>query len=685
MDNPRQNLQELFSKLQSGAMDKNVLDSLKQNPTPKSALGRVQNQKDIELDGNTEINSIVGRFFPEGLTDPAVSIVVSPPRSSGKTTENRKLSRTIFKRDIHESIEYYDKLGETSNDWDDSRLNDISDRNIITSLNDNFLKTARGVRKSTGDYFTDHDIASIVRARVFDNSLSGLTLEYFRKLGKDTKNLNLPNIVQSQDKKVNEVAALALINNYKMPLDPNRYSGTGKNLVPLWKTIFSDVDSHVYVNTESGIIDKLYPSEDGGITIETSGGTLTTTYEVQDGDHLIVETENGNYPLHLSSEKDHAYLIPDHIRYKALKLLGGDPSWKLSTYTDYTTGSEFTYDTSSSNGIRSADYFIFQIVPTSVETTISDKSDLIKKTKVKYTRINGLTNINNLIKYKLNYRVLPMEYDDLIFDYAGDVDGARGVYLEQEDIVFDNDMNIKNYPIYTRQIPWYLVLFPTDNIKYNPKKLRSKITSLDVSGNIHREIVYSPSFDPKYTHEVNTKFVQTKLDFEEGGTGVYPNSDNQARSMALDFTGDLANGYTGERRTTRRKSVPRKIKEIITEITTNYVTEKTGSTKVLMAFDVFSRLKFHEMNEFLEMDSPEFILPLMENGHFGARILPATRGSGIRKTQETRIRYRDPDADPDVYGLIKSKSDGTGFVPDPEDPPSQDTLYTGIIAPPDGL
>jgi hypothetical protein len=145
--------------------------------------------------------------------------------------------------------------------------------------------------------------------------------------------------------------------------------------------------------------------------------------------------------------------------------------------------------------------------------------------------------------------------------------------------------------------------------------------------------------------------------------------------MALDFTGDLSNGYTGDRRTTRRKSVPRKIKEIITEITTNYVTEKTGNKKVLMAFDVFSRLKFHEMNEFLEMDSPEFILPLMENGEFGARVLPATRGSGIRKTQETRIRYRNPDADPDVYDVIKSKSDGTGFVPDPEYPPSRDTLY----------
>ena len=685
MINPRQYFQEMLNKLPTGKITKSDLDALKQDPTPKSQLGRVRNQKDIKLEGNKDITSVVDKYFPEGLTDKAVSITITSPRTSNKTTRNRNLNRSIFKNSIHDSIDYYNTLGETSNDWDDSRLKDLSNRNIIKSLTDNFVKTAKGIRKPTGEYFTDNDIASIVRARIFDNSLDDLSLDYFRQLERSTRDLELPNIERSSDKKANEVTALALINNYKMPLDPNKYEGTGKNLVPLWKTIFSDVDSHVYVSTESGIVDKLYPSDDGFITIETSAGVVTQSYEVMDGDHLIVETDTGTEPLLLNNEKDHAYLIPDHIRYKALQLLDGDPNWKLSAFSDYTTGSEFTYDTSASSGIRSSDYYVYQIDPTDVATTISDKSDLIKKTKVRYTLLNGIVNIDNLIKYKLNYRVLPLEYDDLLFDYALDDDGSRGFYLEQEDIVFDNDILRKDYPIYTRQIPWYLVIFPTDNIKYNPHKTRSKITSLDVSGNIYREISYTPSFDPKYSNDVNTKFVKTKLDYNEGGTGVYPNSDNQARSMALDLSGELTEGYKGDRPTTRRKTVARKVKEIIEEITTNYITEKTGDSNVLMSFDVFSRLKFHEMNEFLEMDSPEFILPLLEMGTFGARVLPATRGSGTKKTQESRIRFRDPDAPDDVYTVVKSKSDGTGFVPDPEDAPLITDLYTGIVAPPSEL
>ena len=578
---------------------------------------------------------------------------------------------------MHESIDYFLRIGDSDSDWDDTRLTDLTPNNILASLEDGVLDDMRNIRKPTGERLTDGEISLIIKARILDGDIGQITRDYFSDLRKRSEARALPEVIPS-DKFTNEAAALAMLDNYKIPLDVNKLNGSFQHLAPMWKTIYSDVETRLTIDDNMSMESNLYPSDLGFLTLEDSDGTVTKVFEVQDGDFIkVVNSEGDEEALILNSEKDHAYIIPENVRFNAIKLLGGDPRWKISESSSYATGPEFNYDTSSSTALRK-DYYFFELQQEEITTEVSPKSALLKRTTAKYTRRTNLNIASEFAKYKINHKVLSMEYDDVLLDYIID---SGNLYYEQEDIVFDNDIRNKQANVYTRQIPWYIIIFPTDDKKFNPYKVRSDITRINPTANIKRELYFSPLLDPSYTDNLIQKFVTTNLVRNDDEVDIYGKPSRQGHYLTVDRN-ELKTGYRGEKRKTRRKSVLRKLREIVEEVTTNYITERSGDKKVLMKFDVYSRLKFCEMSELLEEANPEIILPIMERGEFGARVLPATRGPSGTKTQNTRIRYRVPDADDDLYPVIKSMRGSEGVVPPPEEPLGFSDIFTGDKLPP---
>ena len=641
--------------------------------------------EDIDLN-DYRFEKVVTRETPVGFEDPETSLTPLRPRSMTHITRNRVWNKRIFAKNIHKSIDYTLRQASGTGDWDHQNIKDLTNGNVIRSLRPDFLDIMRGITKYDGTPLKDSEIASIIRARIVEGELDDVDREYFLQLKKKTDKRKVSKITPNQgNTAVNEAAAVALYENNKIPLDPAKSTGSFAKIAPMWKTAYEDLDSHILLDTESVIDDRLYPTDDGLITFDTSSGTFE--YTIKDGDYIEVEDASGNIvPIKLAGERSHAYIVPEKIRRQAVSLLGGNPNWKILDYTNYNGGDnlEFNYSVSASNGIRSADYYVYKLKPETLQSEVSDKSSILKRSRGKYIRVGATSAMDALIKYTANSLTLCVEYDDLIIDYANSTDELRGFYFEQEDIIFDSNLSDKRSSVFVRQLPWVIIIYPTDKIENNPKKVRSRITSLDPGGLIWRELEFSPMLDPDMTDALINQFVSTKLEGTVDGEGIYQDGDSQARYLAFNNSGKLSEGYKGERRTTRRTTTQRTIKNIMTEIVTNYILDNKWDTPILTDFDVLSRLTYKQFAEYVFSEDYKLFKGLFEKGTFGVRMLPPTRGVTRSEAATTRIRYRDPDAPDDVYPVIKKTLSGK-TVPTPPDRPTEDDLYAPVIISPETL
>lgn len=667
---------EALRKLFRGEeLEDDLFDSLR---TQSSRVGK----------GSTNLNTVgfIGTTadnIPEGFEDQNITTKGTRKITEEKKVRNKRWDKKIFTEEIDSSVDYTLRKGDTRDDWDHTKLTSFTDGNVLTSIRPDVLEQARGIRGRDGKPLSDGDIASMFRKRILEGDTDELSKDFFYQLKRKSEKVGL-DIELSSDapRETKEAAAIALMDNHKIPLK-EQDTAFGK-LAPLWKTLYEDLEVRLGIDTESIIDDALYPANDETITLTLSGGD-TELIPVYDGDHIKVEGQNGLEPLRLHSERDHAYIVPDYIKNKAIELLGGDPSWKLSSFISYNDGNniEFSYDTSAEAGIRSEDFYVYKLKRDSVETHPTDESPILKETKAKYTRITDASDIEKAFRYTTNYRILNMEYDDLLLDYAFELAGARGLFLTQQDILFDNDLRDKNSNVYTRQLPWLLVIFPTNKINYNPRKVRSKITLLN-SDRIERELTFTQSMDPDRSDSHKEFFVKTRLDHNEGRTGVYGDNDVQARYIELGLNDFSEEGYRDTRPTTRRKTTIRKIKEIVEEILENYHLDREYDTPILLDFDVFSRLSYREFAEFLDSETPEILEPAFRRGDFGARIITPTRNNVNKDTRNTRILYRKVDAPDDVYPVIKAPNNSRDVISF-RTPPTGDELYQGIVSPPETL
>jgi hypothetical protein len=600
-----------------------------------------------------------------GIIDPDIAM-----RSGKKFSKNlvrNSFGRTdIFGEQITEGLLYILKNNNKFSDWSANAIYSIEPTVLLKSLNPEILKVVNNIKHQTGKPLNPFEKASIFLERIIEGDLENLDLDYLRALANKTNNSKYQQFIRSSSGKVNQVAALQLIDQYKYSLDQSALpvNSEARSTVQSYKVFARDVAKYLPIRV-SGVDYKYYVNDDDTF-IDRS------TLQIEDGDYFLCRAGGVITRLPIFSEKDHAYIIDEVTRSRAIELLGGQNRRTFTVSASLDTNIEFNYSLSSSR----QNSYVMKLVPSA--TTTSVPKGLLKKTTVSYelmeaSSIEGRRAINNYVRYKSNYLTVNLDDSDLILDY---IENGIRLDMEQTDIILDAAKTNKEVPILVRQIPWYLVIVPTNRKDKLLFRTKSKIRNITSDRIVTRSLTTIPKVGG-----VDTKIAKPQISRKNASLNRLPNAEGEEATQAVYFEYDPSTTFyqqtyesssgnlvaAGEYTPQRKKTSFRLVKEILDEFKANYVIDTEGSETGVNVFDVFSRLNLTEFNKFSATENGKILLESIKDGLFdGIKVYPAIRNTGQQAANKTRLIQRRATATPDQFPSVKSTKDGEYIVPPTE-------------------
>ena len=197
---------------------------------------------------------------------------------------------------------------------------------------------------------------------------------------------------------------------------------------------------------------------------------------LQGGDFINITIGGRTQRLFAESEKDHTFLLPEKTRQNIINLLGGDGGRILTASASPSGASSIEFDSSLSSP-RQEYYLLSANLETLNTKPALTGSFLLKDTTVEYgivdtSTVAGKQAADEYIKYKANKRIFVLDDSDLLLDY---VESTGKINLTQTDMIFDSPKENKTVPLLTRQIPWFILLYPTNRSDYNLFNEKSQI------------------------------------------------------------------------------------------------------------------------------------------------------------------------------------------------------------------
>ncbi len=618
----------------------------------------------LDLNDPTIVNSILKKK-PYGIQDSTIAFITNPP--APKQVSNDSGYTEFFKDPIDSNLLYVLKTTKSGGNWDSRRAAAITPELIVNSLNDSVKEILDRIRNFDGSPLTQVQIFNMIGSRVLDGTLKNLSIGYLQKVAEDSEKRVPVTITRSSSEQVNEVAALALIEQNMFPLEPSAIgNGRDSELIRNWKIVPSDVDMYIPFVVD-GELKRFYINDD-----ETFIDRVTLS--LQDGNYFdILGGDLASQRLFAESEADHAFYIPESTRQKAIQILGGEAGRTLTVSADAETASGIEYDSSLSSPRQS--YYLLSGVLSSLETQPSlSPSFLLKDSRMEYKLIDTVTaegqaEADEYIRYKANKRIFVLDHEDLILDYIED---TSSVYLSQTDVLFDSPKENKTIPLLTRQIPWYIMVVPTNRTDYNLFNSKSRILEITSDGSMTRQLRCKTSIVPEFSKRQTNKFIKYSTVGKEG-VDVLGESNTQARQTIIEVNdSDFKKTYSlggklvgaDEYTTPRDKTPIRIVREIINELDTNYELSINGIGKSLTEFDVFSRLTVKQFNKLSRLESFDTIKKAVQNGLINdVKIIPPVSKADNRISfKKTQLVQRKKAAGVDSFKQIKATNTGQNIV-----------------------
>lgn len=644
-------------------------------------LTNLETISSIDL-GNSNISREILAKRPSGFEDEEIFFDDTPRKAV--VVMNTSRVTDIFADVIDSNILYLLENLSTFGDWDSRRAAGVTPTTVYSSLDSETKEILSTILNYDRRPINRSQIYHLIGSRILDGTIAQVTKGSLRKLAKGNVQETPLVITPSKSSIVNETVALGLVERNYYPLEPSASTGRAAETLKNKKTLSSDIDR--YIEVTIGATPLRYYVNDDDTFIDRS------TLSLEDGEYFDVTLGGETTRLYAQSEKDHAYFVPEKTRQIALNLLGGDSSRTLTVSGD-PSGVELDYSLSAP---RDNLYFL-SCVLSSVTTSPDQNNNRHVKTttaRYEYASLRKLEEINEYIKYKDNHQTFILDDEDRILDYV-ERDGQ--VFLTQSDIIVDSPKENKTMPLLTRQIPWYILLYPTNKVENNPFNAKSQIvditpSSAGVAGSITRQLRTRTSIVPEFRNSYN-QFVSVEL-VGKGAQDVYQNNTNQARINKIKVDNKLVNsGYVDSEgnkiaasayKTTRSKTGYRLLVEIVKELDTNYLLGLNGIGKTVTEFDVLSRLNEKQFNLLSRGENFNVLKQAVFNGLVSdVKVTPGTKNAdsklAIRKTQ--LVRRKSTAAAQDQYPEIKSTNFNRSITPPTTEEPPTFTSFEPAVPP----
>jgi len=622
----------------------------------RERLSAARQSKTVNLN-DSNIQDYFRKKRPTGLVDSNIAIFTKPvaamvPNTSGYTQ--------WFGTKIDHNINYILKNNRNKGDWDSSRVEGVSVRAVIKSLKPSVLSLLKSMRNYDGSLFNEQDIYAIIGTRIIDGTLGKLQLKDLQKIAKESHKRVSVDIVRGSSNDINEYAALSIIENTYFSLDPSKSEGRMRKVLPNWKVLSTDIDKHLTITFGRNSYKFYIKDDDTFIT----GSTLA----ISDGDYLKFVRKGKDYKIFCESEKDHAFIISDSTRQRSVKLIGGDENRTVTVTADASSGIEFDYSLSTPR----QNFYILSCVLSSITTQPITQYPMLKATTATYqlmdsSSVSDINIINDYIRYKANNRTMLLANDDLMLDY---ITQTRELKVRQQEIIPNTPKTNKTTPLLLRQVPWYMVVIPTNRAENLLFNATSQIISYDPSGKIIRELKVLPINTPLINKKQS---ISTRLGYPTY-SNVYGEEDTQTRISALNSNNAIfkntyrvrgVEGTAEDLSPTRQKTGFRQISEIIQEIDKDYVTGIQGIGKTITDFDLFSRFSLTPFNKFVLLENKTLLYNLIQNGLVNdIKVFPPLRKSDGQLTiKKTQLLQKREAATTPQYPVIKAME--TGYIIEP--------------------
>ena len=205
-------------------------------------------------------------------------------------------------------------------------------------------------------------------------------------------------------------------------------------------------------------------------------------------------------------------------------------------------------------------------------------------------------------------------------------------------------------PIFPRQIPWNIIIVPTNKFKYNPFGARSYLNEFaQTSAKVERKIDFAPHFDSRIGELSIGEFLEvkesgaTKDMFQEVSTSGLYYTANKLGSL---WTSGL---YTASPQPSRSITPVRKLAQIVSELVSNYETYNNS----LDWFTILSRLRSNEYAILSKLDKTQKVFELIEKGLFGLEVINIHKKNETLLSSKTSLKSKKVGASDDIYYPIK--------------------------------
>lgn len=569
---------------------------------------------------NENYRNIQRNILEPTLFDPELNFF-NTGVTKGVNLISNTLTRELFKSEITSEISDIVNNSETNESWSETLLQNLSEDQLIESLDPNLINTFQYIRFNGGEPIGLSTMLNVVRKYILEGRTDEIDVSFFKQIGENQIEDSFEVLQTPENKEYSDRLAINYLTNNLHTYENNKSTPWQNFQINRTRPLNEDLNLEIEVTVLDGSVKDLsIPNE--GFQVDTISAVDQVTVpsvgspnklNIGDGGGYYVDATNlaaEGVAVPTNNVVHYAYYAPAAVRSKVLNMLGEDASLKI-TATSLTNQHEFMADDPGASEIKP---LFFAIDLSSVEGDYVGDS-LVENYSATYSLLNASSDIQrHLNNNALNTPMLSIDYRDPIYRYILDTSAFT---------LSMNDFNLNGFKDkglstvgsrFVRNIPFGLVVTPVAGGMFNPFNGNS---TLEDYGDKHtRSLKVIPATDQSIDETPAPMFRSYNLHNEDGvdRVGIAEPEDTQNigyRYVEEDFTKTFyslsGGGYGTSSAPASAYGTAYMLREVI-----DYLSE-TYNTSTLTWYDVFSRMPMTRVGEMF-YDSGNNLLLEIANG-----------------------------------------------------------------------
>jgi hypothetical protein len=608
-------------------------------PSQPSISARVSTQSNQIVDGQQTMNATVIRSnelleeedYQNNQRSVSEPVLFDPLYNFYKFSSNELISEVpnnkylkVFKTEVTEEIAELLSNRESLNPWNEKTLQNLSDNQLLTSLNSKLVNSFQYLRHIGGKPIGVSTLLGVIRKHLLEGTIDEFDPNFYIEAAQNQFSQKFEVFEVPEQKEQAERLAIQYLKNNLYTYVNDKSSNWRNFQINRVRPLNEDINIEIKATKLDGSVEDLRVPNEGVEVSKIVSVDQLTVPSVGSPDRLNIG-DGGGYYIDASDLQqkgiavptaniiDKAFYAPPQVRTKVLDMLDVDPAITI-TASSVSSQNEFQSNDAGASAIKP---LFFAINLSSVGGDYVSDS-LIESYSASYSLLTASSDIQvHVNNNALNIPMLCLDYRDPLYRYILDTSAFTASL---------NDFNLNGFKDkglssigsrFVRNIPFGFIVTPVAGGKYNP--LNGKST-LKEYGDVHvRSIEVIPGIDATIDEENPPMLDFYSLNLEDGVDRVGIGEDEDTQNIGYRYSEDnfTQTFYSASANTYQTSSAPPSaqgtaymLREVMDYLKTTY------SNTSITWYDIYSRMPVTRVGEMF-YDSDESLILNIANGFRG--------------------------------------------------------------------